>query len=40
MNMKIADFCFPFKAALIFFMHHVYFDIEKEVTEDFTKVVW
>ena len=38
--MKIADFCFPFKASLIFFMHHVYFDIEKEVTEDFTKVVW
>lgn len=39
-NMQIADFCYPFKSALLFFLQHVYFDIEKEVTEDFTKVVW
>jgi hypothetical protein len=38
--MQIADFCYPFKSALLFFLQHVYFDIEKEVTEDFTKVVW
>jgi hypothetical protein len=38
--MKISDFCYPFKSALIFFLQNVYFDIEKEVTEDFTKVVW
>lgn len=24
----------------MFFLQNVYFDIEKEVTEDFTKVVW
>lgn len=39
-NMRIADFCYPFKSALMFFLQNVYFDIEKEVTEDFTKVVW
>jgi len=38
--MQIADFCYPFKSALMFFLQNVYFDIEKEVTEDFTKVVW
>lgn len=38
--MQISDFCYPFKFALMFFLQHVYFDIEKEVTEDFTKVVW
>jgi hypothetical protein len=39
-NMRIADFCYPFKSALMFFLQNVFFDIEKEVTEDFTKVVW
>lgn len=39
-NMKISDFCYPFKSALLFFLQNAYFDIEKEVTEDFTKVVW
>lgn len=39
-NMQIADFCYPLKSALMFFLQNVYFDIEKEVTEDFTKVVW
>lgn len=24
----------------MFFLQNVYFDVEKEVTEDFTKVVW
>lgn len=38
--MQIGDFCYPFKSALMFFLQNVYFDIEKEVTEDFTKVVW
>ena len=39
-NMQLSDFCYPFKSALMFFLQNVYFDIEKEVTEDFTKVVW
>ena len=39
-NMQISDFCYPFKSALLFFLQNAYFDIEKEVTEDFTKVVW
>jgi len=33
-NLKIADFCYPLKQALVFFMESIYFDIEKEVSED------
>lgn len=33
-NMKLADFCFPMKEALVNFMHSIYFDIEKEVSEE------
>jgi len=32
--MKLADFCFPMKEALVNFMHSIYFDIEKEVSEE------
>lgn len=38
--MQIADFCYPLKSALMFFLQNVYFDVEKEITEDFTKQVW
>jgi hypothetical protein len=33
-NLEIADFCFPLKSSLIYFMDSIYFDIEKEVTDD------
>jgi len=33
-NLKIADFCYPLKQSLVFFMESIYFDIEKEVSED------
>ena len=33
-NMKLADFCFPLKNALVYFMDSIYFDIEKEISEE------
>jgi len=33
-NMKIADFCYPLKKALVYFMNSIYFDAEKEVSEE------
>lgn len=33
-NLRIADFCYPLKQSLVFFMESIYFDIEKEVSED------
>ena len=33
-NMKLADFCFPLKNALVYFMESIYFDIEKDVSEE------
>jgi hypothetical protein len=33
-NMKLADFCFPLKSALTYFMDSIYFDIEKDVSDE------
>lgn len=33
-NMQLADFCFPLKSALVYFMDSIYFDIEKDVTDE------
>ena len=33
-NLKIADFCYPLKNALVYFMDSIYFDAEKEVSEE------
>jgi hypothetical protein len=33
-NMSLADFCFPLKSALVYFMDAVYFDIEKDVSDE------
>lgn len=33
-NMKLADFCFPLKSALTYFMNSIYFDIEKDVSDE------
>jgi len=32
--MKLADFCFPLKNALVYFMDSIYFDIAKDVSEE------
>jgi hypothetical protein len=32
--MKLADFCFPLKNALVYFMESIYLDIEKDVSEE------
>lgn len=40
MNLKLAEFCYPLKAALIYFLHNVYFETEKEMSEDFISQVW
>ncbi len=33
-NMKLADFCYPLKSALVYFMDAVYFDIEKDISDE------
>jgi len=33
-NLEIADFCYPLKSSLIYFMDRIYFDIEKDITDD------
>ena len=33
-NLTTADFCYPYKTALVFFIDNIYFDIEKEVSDD------
>jgi hypothetical protein len=39
-NLNLADFCYPLKSALMFFLQHIYFDIEKDMNEDFQLYVW
>jgi hypothetical protein len=34
-NLELAEFCYPLKSALIFYLHNVYFETEKEINEDF-----
>ena len=33
-NMKLADFCFPLKSALVYFCDQIYFDIEKDISDE------
>lgn len=33
-NMKLADFCYPLKNAIVYFMDSIYFDIEKDVSDE------
>lgn len=30
----MADFCFPLKSSLLYFMDSIYFDVEKDVTDE------
>lgn len=39
-NLILADFCYPLKSSLMFFLNHIFFDIEKEINEDFQLAVW
>lgn len=39
-NLKLADFCYPLKSVLVFFLKNIYFEIEKEISEDFSMKVW
>lgn len=32
--MRFADFCYPLKSALVYFMDSIYFDIEKDVSDE------
>ena len=34
LNLQMADFCFPLKSSLLYFMDSIYFDVEKDVTDD------
>ena len=33
-NLEMADFCYPLKSSLVYFMNNIYFNIGKEVIED------
>lgn len=33
-NLEMAEFCYPLKKALVYFMDSIYFEIEKDVTDD------
>ena len=33
-NMTMAEFCYPYKTALLYFIDAIYFDIEKEVSDE------
>lgn len=33
-NMELADFCYPLKCSLIYFMDTIYFDVEKDVSDE------
>ena len=33
-NLKMADFCYPLKSSLVYFMDSIYFDIEKDVSDE------
>jgi hypothetical protein len=33
-NLDMADFCYPLKSALVYFMDSIYFDVEKEVSDE------
>jgi len=33
-NLRMADFCYPLKSSLIYFMDTIYFDVEKDVTDE------
>jgi len=33
-NMEMADFCYPLKSSLVYFMDSIYFDVGKEISDD------
>ena len=33
-NMEMADFCYPLKSSLVYFMDSIYFEIEKDVSDE------
>jgi len=32
-NLEIADFCYPFKMAIVYFLHKVYLDQDKYIND-------
>jgi hypothetical protein len=39
-NLRMADFCYPFKNALVSFMDAVFFDVEKDFSEENISKMW
>ena len=39
-NMKMADFCYPLKSSLVYFMDSIYFEIEKDVSDENVAMMW
>jgi len=33
-NMEMADFCYPLKSSLVYFMDSIYFEVEKDVSDE------
>ena len=36
----MADFCYPYKSALVNFLDSIYFDIEKDVSDENISLMW
>ena len=34
MNLRLSTFCIPLKQVLINFMNHIYFDVEKDMSDE------
>lgn len=39
-NMRISQFCFPLKDALLDFLLEIYLDTEKEISDDYHQTLW
>lgn len=38
--MKLGQFCYPFKDAMLDFLLQIYLDTEKEISEDYHEPLW
>lgn len=39
-NFKMCDFCYSFKSSLVQYLNNIYFDTEKQMSEDFISQAW
>lgn len=39
-NLFIADFCYPYKSALVLYIKEIYFESANKIEEDFQATIW